>query len=224
MVRVPSAVLLAVILPAALACAEGPVGVTGNGAPERTPGRVVAYRCDGGPEIVAAFESGGEGVWLFLPGRGTKLPRVETAGEPVYADGEVTFRPGRDRAVLVFGGEEYLCREDRRRSVVEGVKLRGGDFWATGNEPGWTLELYPGRAVLVTDYGRERFEIPLGPAEKDRRAGTTTWRGSAGGHELTVVLRGGGPCRDTMSGEVFETHVMVTLDGRVLSGCGMALH
>ncbi len=229
---------LALALAALAACGPGPeqpapptpsgqepAAAPAGAAAAREGSRVVAYRCDGGLEVVAEFEEDGSSVWLFLPGDSAELPRAEGDGGAVYSDGSVTFRAAGDRAWLALQGEAFTCREDRRRSVMEGVKLRGGDFWATGNEPGWTLELYPGRAVLVTDYGTERYEIPVGPPEEDRRAKTATFRGSAGGHELVVVLSGNGPCRDTMAdGEVYETHVTVILDGRSLTGCGTALH
>ena len=205
--------------------AAAPTGAPTGAAAAREGSRVVAYRCDGGLEVVAEFEEDGSSVWLFLPGDSAELPRAEGDGGAVYSDGSVTFRAAGDRAWLALQGEAFTCREDRRRSVMEGVKLRGGDFWATGNEPGWTLELYPGLAVLVTDYGTERYEIPVEPPEEDRRAKTATFRGTAGGHELVVVLSGNGPCLDTMAdGEVYETHVTVILDGTTLTGCGTALH
>jgi uncharacterized membrane protein len=31
-------------------------------------------------------------------------------------------------------------------------------------------------------------------------------------------------CNDSMSGETFPTRVSVTLNGRILQGCGRALH
>jgi len=199
--------------PGAAAFSAAPAG--------REAPRVVAYRCDGDLEIVVEFEAGGRSAWLFLPGDSLELSR--DADSAPWVGGGVTFRPGGGGAVLVREGEELECREDPRRSVIEGAKLRGADFWATGNEPGWVLELHPDRAVLVTDSGGHRSEIPVGPPDEDRENRTTTWRGSAGGHELVVVLSPG-PCRDTMADETLETRVTVVIDGRTLSGCGMALH
>ncbi len=184
---------------------------------------MVAYRCGEDLDIVVEFEDDGSSAWLFLPGDSAELARGEGAAEPAYSDGTVTLRPGDGRAVLLRDGEELECREDPRRSRLEGIKLRGGDFWATGNEPGWDLELYPDRAVLVTDSGEHRYEIPVGSPEVDREASTTTWRGTADGHELTIVLAPG-PCQDTMADETRETRVTVVFDGRILIGCGMALH
>jgi uncharacterized membrane protein len=41
--------------------------------------------------------------------------------------------------------------------------------------------------------------------------------------ELNLILRSHG-CRDSMSGEEFETTVVLLLDGRPLRGCGRPLH
>ena len=43
------------------------------------------------------------------------------------------------------------------------------------------------------------------------------------GDDLVIVLEGQ-TCRDTMSGEEFETTVTVVLDGNKYRGCGRALH
>ena len=113
---------------------------------------------------------------------------------------------------------------DPRRSVWEHAKLEGVDFRAVGNEPGWLLEIRNGRSILlVSDYGarRDRFPAPEPRVETD--AARTRYETREGDHRLTVVLEGRS-CRDSMSGEAFETRVTVTLDDRTLRGCGRALH
>jgi putative lipoprotein len=113
-------------------------------------------------------------------------------------------------------------------SPWEAAAARGIDFRATGNEPGWFLELDDGvQIVLVTDYGRRRYEMPAPEPQVDEAARRVTFHTAstlAGGRGNRLVLTlAPGPCEDTMSGETFDTTVTVTIDGQTLHGCGRAL-
>lgn len=108
-------------------------------------------------------------------------------------------------------------------SPWEAAAARGVDFRAVGNEPGWFLELDDGvQIVLVRDYGRRRNAFPAPEPEVDEAARRVTFRTTAAGETLRVTLAPG-PCEDTMSGEVFDTTVTVTIGGETLDGCGRAL-
>jgi uncharacterized membrane protein len=118
------------------------------------------------------------------------------------------------------GSQLHVCHNDRRRAIWEKAKLDGVDFRAIGNEPGWVLEIQQrSRVVLVTDNGAKRVELPLPPPREDRDARTTRWK--AGELQIEAIGR---PCNDSMSGEAFESEVIVTWQGRTLRGCGRALH
>lgn len=67
------------------------------------------------------------------------------------------------------------------------------------------------------------MQVPFAEPEVDNEARIAVYRVSSGDHELVVLLEGTG-CRDTMSGEEFETAVTVNLNGREYHGCGRALH
>jgi putative lipoprotein len=94
----------------------------------------------------------------------------------------------------------------------------GAELRARGNEPGWHLEIDAERGLrLVTDYGARELVAP----DPTRETGTdaTTYRGTAGDHDVRVVVTGT-TCQDTMSGERFPLSVRVEVDGEALSGCG----
>jgi len=120
-----------------------------------------------------------------------------------------------------FGFQDYL-RPFMRRPLVH-AKLGGADFRAVGNEPGWSLTIAHDSIVLVTDYGETRLAFPSPPVEELPQGRRSVYRARSPGHTLEVVLEAGG-CRDSMSGDAFETTVTLTLDGRALRGCGRALH
>jgi uncharacterized membrane protein len=120
--------------------------------------------------------------------------------------------------------DDPAARSATTLSVWERAKLEGVDFRAVGNEPGWHLEIRRGRSLLlVSDYGAHRYTFPAPEPLVDAAAARTRYEAREGDHRLTVVLEALS-CRDTMSGEAFETRVTVILDNRTLRGCGRALH
>ena len=161
------------------------------------------------------------GAWLFSPEGTRKLPLVRSASGAKYSDGvSVVWTRGEEALIGEVGGKLQTCHNDRRAAIWEHAKLNGADFRAIGNEPGWNLEIYEmSRVVLVTDYGAARVEVALPESVTDNEARSTRW--DAG--ELTLELIGD-PCSDSMSGEAFETTVVVTWRGKTLRGCGRALH
>lgn len=188
----------------------------------QTPAYV--YVCSDGTRFVSKLE--GSRLWLFLPGQTLPLQAQEGSDGTVYSDGGVTLHSnGEERALLAIPGKVRKdCRLDRRQSIWESAKLNGVDFRAVGNEPGWFLEIRNSRSItLVSNYGEDTYRFAAPQPVVDQQKGTTVYHARNAGHELTVMLRSG-PCRDSMSGESFETSVELQLDGQVLRGCGRALH
>jgi membrane-bound inhibitor of C-type lysozyme len=175
---------------------------SGNGTPGAVRARpteriTMAYVCDSGVSFVATVRR--DTAWAFLPSGTVSLPHVESASGARYSDGRTTlWMKGEEATLETPAGTVQGCVNDRARAAWEHAKLGGADFRAVGNEPGWSLTIVHDSIVLVTDYGETR-------------------------HTLEVVIEAGG-CRDSMSGDAFETTVTLTLDGRALRGCGRALH
>jgi len=164
--------------------------------------------------------SGAE-AWVFRPQGTLMLQAVPARQGAKYSDGTFELWLNGQQAQLGESGSELQrCRNDRRRAIWEKAKLDGADFRAVGNEPGWNLEIREGsRIVLVADYGASRVERPLPQPMIDQEARSTRW--DAG--ELIVEVIGR-PCRDSMSGESFESTVVVTWGEQTLRGCGRAPH
>jgi len=106
------------------------------------------------------------------------------------------------------------------RAVVRNARSGGVEFRASGNEPGWTLEILADRLVFVGNYGAERATTPR-PAPH-LESGETVYAAVTEAHRLTVRIRPT-PCADSMSGERYDANVEVELDGRRYRGCGGAL-
>lgn len=119
-------------------------------------------------------------------------------------------------------GTELTEIEQRRLAVLEDARRRGIEYWATGNEPGWTLEIGPGRVVWSTDYGQTVHEFAASSAAADEDAAALAYEARGEGGVLKIRLRDGG-CADDMSGERFDLGVTLSFEGRDYRGCGVGL-
>jgi putative lipoprotein len=192
-------------------------------ADDRAPEREnLAWDCER-LEVVTSRE-GVESLRLFLPDRTLKLPLVPSAsGERYQGEGVMFWTKGGDQALLERDGEVFRCSVDGRRTVWEDARLRGVDFRAVGNEPGWLLEIGPERMVFLYDYATRRAEAARPEPVVDAEAGRTVYATEVDAWPFTVTLLGK-PCRDTMSDEAFETTVTVEWGPNRYLGCGRSLH
>lgn len=108
----------------------------------------------------------------------------------------------------------------RSQPVVPNAGGRGLELRASGNEPGWTLEILADRLVFVGSYGAERAITPR-PAPH-MESGETVYTAATEANRLTVRIRHT-PCADSMSGERYDATVEVELNGRRYQGCGRVL-
>jgi uncharacterized membrane protein len=70
-------------------------------------------------------------------------------------------------------------------------------FRATGNEPGWRLEITDAKMTFIGDYGKTRIEAPTPAAETT--AVFRRYAARTGGHDLMATIFDR-PCRDTNVG------------------------
>jgi len=187
------------------------------------PQKTYVYKCDGGYSFVARIE--GENAWLFLPGKTVKFPRLSAKGGGGYGDGNGTLTILGEEARLRFDGVWHRgCRNDRKAAVWEDAKLNGVDFRAVGNEPPWSVEIKRGDNItLRTGYDNNTLRFLTPEPKEDKEGGRTIYSTEKDGRRLRVELSLG-PCRDTMSGDTYETEAVVWLDGKKFTGCGRALH
>lgn len=98
----------------------------------------------------------------------------------------------------------------------------GYAFRGVGQEPGWTVEVAPGREIrLVLDYVARTVLAPaVTPLREGRRV---THRGRTADGDVRVEVEEA-PCSDAMSGERMTHRVTAWIPGdRRLQGCGFAL-
>jgi len=160
-------------------------------------------------------------AWVFRPASSLRLPAVPGVAPLRYGRGETQLVIEGDHGMLTEPGKEtFRCRNDRRLAIWEHAKLDGVDLRAVGNEPPWVLEMREmSRIVLITDYGERRVERPLPEAVTDQTRKMTRWDAGDVQIEITAEM-----CHDTMSGESFDSRVVIHWRGQVLRGCGRPLH
>jgi len=189
----------------------------------RPPGTTYVYECVDESRFTVRVE--GEKAWLFLPSGTISLPHVPAASGAKYQDGATIYWSKGEMALLERDNHPRVeCKNNRAKAIWEDAKLRGADFRATGNEPGWHLEISRGYGiVLVTNYGSDRYAFATPAPTSDEGSRSTSYAVTENGHELVITLEGR-RCADSMSGEQLETTVTVILDGTRLAGCGRPLH
>lgn len=195
-----------------------------DGLPEQSiDGRVLFMECTGGYQYPAHIQA--RQAWLFLP-EGTKRLLLEDSKDGLtYSNGEYIFWIRNDKASLETIGQTLLyCRNNAVRAIQEEARLRGVDYRAVGNEPGWYLEIsLEGNSIYVGDYGKTRWLFKTPAPEVNAGTHTRVYQLNNGQQQMTVRIEDK-TCRDTMSGEVFDSAVTINLGKKKLTGCGQALH
>ncbi len=186
------------------------------------PKTTMVLECADTFTLVAEF--GATSAWAFFPDSTVQLPHVPSASGAQYRNGPyLVWTRGEEAIVESPTGRFTGCRNNRRLAIWENAKLRGVDFRATGNEPGWFMEISPDSILVVADYGELTLSFPTPTPIEDAAGRQTTFETATGEHSLRVLLEGR-RCQDSMADEDYETTVTIRLDGRELRGCGMSLH
>jgi uncharacterized membrane protein len=162
-------------------------------------------------------------LWVFLPGQTLQLIAEPKLPAGAYASETMKFLINGNNARLEIDGTTDECSEDRRMSIREAAKLRGVDFWATGNEPPWRLEISSAKLLLKTGYTNERHEFATPEPATDSATRTTRYKARNATERLNIIVSGQS-CSDSMSGEEFSSTITLELNGRKLMGCGLPLH
>lgn len=207
------------------ACANGPreqrppdVSMAAAAAP---PATTLVFECGDGYDFVARTGPGEIALWL--EDRYQVLGQVRSASGSKYQDGGTVFWSKGTEATLTTDGQSYTdCRLAPERAPWEDARRRGVDFRATGNEPGWHLEMQRDRQILfVADYGMQRVITPWVDAEVDGDNGQR-FHAVTESSDLRINVRHQ-VCADTMADMRFSHTVELRFNGREFQGCGMWL-
>lgn len=142
---------------------------------------------------------------------GGELHMLNPAGKRFNSKLADSYRLRRDTGLAEDNTE--LWNEKRRLGL---------DFVATGNEPGWALEIDLEKGMFFKTLPNESIALDTPIPEPEKKGTTVIYRGKAESGELIVELTEQS-CEDTMSGKVSAYTVRVTAKGIQFNGCGMYL-
>lgn len=140
----------------------------------------------------------------------TAVPSASGAKYEAADDGFSSFWSKGETATLVLRNQVYPeCY------TTEPIHL---PYRATGNEPGWRLDITEHQLILSYHYGAGRLSAPKPPAQVQRGA-KVRYEVTEKPHSLRVDIE---PqiCVDTMTGMPSPHRVSLYLDGEELQGCG----
>lgn len=188
--------------------------------PDRRPmATTLVYECRD-IEFIARVGPGEMALWL--EDRYLVLPQVRSASGTRYEEADVTFWDRGEDVMLQVAGRTYRnCSLNPARAPWEDARRRGIDFRATGNEPGWYLELREGKTLLfVGDYGASKKlyrEI-----KRTANNGEIDYVAQNRGEEFKLTVTDQ-DCQDSMKGNTMPFTVNVQINDRLLRGCGQKL-
>ena len=173
------------------------------------------YECD---NYEFSVRTNSDEVTLYLASSTVTLERVRAASGAKYQNRDVMFWNKGDRSLLEIEGKTYNCKRNALREPRDNQGKRPVDFRATGNEPGWFLEIVDEQFIrMIANYGNNRVVTPV-PSPQSTEEGTI-YEAETEAHKIRIVIQQES-CRDTMSGEEFESKVTVNLDTETFIGCG----
>ncbi|TPE42867.1 copper resistance protein NlpE N-terminal domain-containing protein [Pontibacter mangrovi] len=157
-------------------------------------------------------DSGNGGISRFSLAPQGELNMLDPEGKPFATSLAPMYRLRRDTALI----EDNAALWDKRRE-------RGIDFVATGNEPGWVLEIDLEDSIRFRTLPSESIHIVTAVPAPAEKGNTTTYSATSAAGELQVEILEQ-PCEDTMSGKISSYLVRVKANSMAFSGCGTYLN
>ncbi len=183
--------------------------------------RTYVFNCNKELSFVASIEDGV--AWLFMPEKTLNYKAEDSKKCNKFVDGD-DFIGIKDQVAFVkIGKQTYHCTNNPKEAVFESAKLRGFDFMALGNEPGWTLLLMGNEIFYNGDYGSTYYRFKDAKLTTNQEKRFSIFEASKGTHKIVLKLEAK-ECKDTMADDTYETTVNIDINGKKLNGCGKSLH
>lgn len=163
---------------------------------------------EGQVELGSANNSGTSRFSLTPEGN---LNMLDQEGKPVTSELAPMYLLRRDTTLIE--DNPALWSEKRRLGI---------DFVATGNEPGWSLEVDLDKGMFFKTLPSESIAMETAVPTQAKSGKVTTYSATTDAGELKVEIVHQ-PCEDTMSGKVSPYLVRVTAKGINFKGCGTYL-
>lgn len=184
--------------------------------------QVFTYNCGDTLHFTAHVTK--DSTWLFLPDTTLKVLPVKAGSGARYEGNSYLYWSKGSEAILQKPEGSFMtCRSVPRERSWAAAKLRGVDFRALGQEPGWFVEIQKeSQLKYVGNYGRDTLIVDVPSPEMDPQGERTVYRTKGARQSLELVIADT-PCTDSMSGFDFPQTVTLTVGGETYRGCGRYL-
>jgi len=184
---------------------------------------IFVYECGDSLQFTAYVTR--DSTWLFLPDTTLKVLPVRSGSGAKYEAGSFIYWSKGEEAILQQPrGSFMICKTNPRLKAWEAARVRGVEFRALGQEPGWHVEIVPGKQIAyIGNYGRDTVITPVPHPQKSEDQKRIVYKAATKEHslELEIIDK---PCTDAMSGFSFPLSVKITVDDKTHNGCGQYLH
>ncbi|WP_445663957.1 MliC family protein [Fodinibius sp. AD559] len=184
--------------------------------------QVFVYNCSDTLQFTAHVTK--DSTWLFLSDTTLKVMPVKAGSGARYEGNSYLYWSKDNEAILQKPqGSFTTCQFVPEERSWAAAKLRGVDFRALGQEPGWFLEIQKeDQLKYVGNYGADTLIVEPPVPETDHQGRRTVYRAKSAQQTLELVIAET-PCTDNMSGFDFPQTVTITVDGETYRGCGRYL-
>lgn len=181
---------------------------------------VFVYECGDSLRFTAYVTE--DSTWLYLPDTTVKVTPVPSGSGARYEGNSYLYWSKGKKALLQLpkGGLKN-CQNIPREASWQAAKIRGVDFRALGQEPGWILEIKKGNQIkYIGRYGKDTLVADYRKPTNDGDRQTVY---SIKEYNMTIKIIDK-PCRAAMSGFKFPSTVMVSVGRQKFQGCGETLN
>jgi putative lipoprotein len=184
--------------------------------------QVFAYNCGDTLEFTAHVTP--DSTWLFLADTTVKvLPVVAGSGARYEGNRYIYWSKGDEAILQKPKGSFTTCQSDPKEKAWAAAQIRGVDFRALGQEPGWFIEIKEGgKTQYVGNYGKDSIAVATPDPQINEELQRTVYRPQTDERTLELIITNR-PCTDSMSGHKFPQTVSVTIDNETYQGCGRYL-
>ncbi len=175
---------------------------------------VYTFECDNGSIFTASYW-GEDVVRLMASDNNYLLRQTESASGARFTSREAEFWNKGTEATITIGDDTLSCTQNNMLNVKAESMLKGAAFRATGNEPGWLVEIFESEEELIglirLNYGQEII------LTTSNEPGIFSF--SHHGKEIRLDVTEE-TCMDTMADQQFEFSAVLTVDSDTFRGCG----
>lgn len=184
--------------------------------------QVFVYNCDDTLQFTAHVTK--DSTWLFLSDTTLKVFPVKAGSGARYEGSSYLYWSKGNEAIFQKPeGSFTTCQSVPQERSWAAAKIRGIDFRAIGQEPGWFLELKKGnRLKYVGNYGRDTLIFDSPEPDTGSKGRRVVYRVKKARQLLELVIADT-PCTDSMSGFDFPQTVTLTVGSGTYRGCGRYL-